>query len=746
MKKICILYIQTSSKQIDFNESVNNYEKWTRIVTLNYIITNEHLDGFNYQTNHLIRPQGFLINKQTEIYNQIDNDLAINKGEDINEVLKKFLIEIENVDFFVGHNIDFHLNVLKSELIRNQLNDLSSIKTICLMKHGIEFCKLKNNNGYKFPTLEELYENLAGRKIKYSKTNYTFNIQLNAILKCYKILFKKNRFQNLELIPDRDVVLLNIPFKKDDFPKIKMLKVTQQNTNLYNITFNDIILFENIENLEIDENLGLYQFEKKMNIYNKTEYYIIDYRGVLVLKTTNRFLTIGYCPIYDVPAILIQGYTYGYFSFCYISHYINGILLHKSKRKRNFRSLDNKKEILVITHSKFEISIINNLNGNILFDRVNIIYDENLNYFIEIKENKAQVLSFDLKNLIYKFNLDGKSNLIFINQNKLLKFKKNGKTGIMEINGNEIIEPIYENILQIKNLENIFKFKKKKKHGIINISNKVIYEVEQKFKINLILDYYLIHLKNNLKGIIDKEGNLILDFNYDEINFINNELMKKEDEKKDLKYFELFKNNKRGLLLLSNNLLIPAIYKDIELKKDFIFIIDDDDKEGVLNLKGEIILECKYDFGKHYDYNNQFLEIRNNKNFDLINLHNKQYFFYNIDRTRRILKCNDFILSISKGGLVNYKNFSTNIETGFIYDDFNDLANFENDRQQFLDYYRFKDDRLIVQRNNLFGFLNLNLEETITCQYENAQPFINGKSSIINNDEMFYIDINGFKI
>ena len=119
MSKLCFLFTQTSSIQEDYNIPYNNYEKWTRLIRLNYVIYNEFLDGFNFQKNFLVRPQGFEIDLQTEKFTSITNELAIDKGQSISEILKEFILEIESVDFFVGHNIDFHLNVIRSEVLRN---------------------------------------------------------------------------------------------------------------------------------------------------------------------------------------------------------------------------------------------------------------------------------------------------------------------------------------------------------------------------------------------------------------------------------------------------------------------------------------------------------------------------------------------------------------------------------------------------------------------------------------------------
>jgi DNA polymerase III epsilon subunit-like protein len=63
----------------------------------------------------------------------------------------------------VGHNIDFDKKVIGAELIRIDKDDtMEEFPSICTMKSTIDYCKIRNFFGYKYPSLQELYQKLFG--------------------------------------------------------------------------------------------------------------------------------------------------------------------------------------------------------------------------------------------------------------------------------------------------------------------------------------------------------------------------------------------------------------------------------------------------------------------------------------------------------------------------------------------------------------------------------------------------------
>jgi DNA polymerase III epsilon subunit-like protein len=159
------------------------FHLWPHIVQLSYII-------YNTKNNEIIKirdfivklPSGTLIPDDSIKIHGITNEMSQSSGVDIIEVFESFFKDIEQVEFVIGHNIQFDLNIVKVELlrliydckyekkIRESFKEMLYqatyiIKFRCTMKETIEFCNILKVNGKgeeykKFPSLLELYEKL----------------------------------------------------------------------------------------------------------------------------------------------------------------------------------------------------------------------------------------------------------------------------------------------------------------------------------------------------------------------------------------------------------------------------------------------------------------------------------------------------------------------------------------------------------------------------------------------------------
>jgi DNA polymerase-3 subunit alpha len=83
------------------------------------------------------------------------------------EVLPEFFKAIKTYNpVFVGHNIEFDINVMQSELSRlNYAEKFFPSNRICTMRSSTNYCKLPSNKPgyYKWPNLGELYMKLFGK-------------------------------------------------------------------------------------------------------------------------------------------------------------------------------------------------------------------------------------------------------------------------------------------------------------------------------------------------------------------------------------------------------------------------------------------------------------------------------------------------------------------------------------------------------------------------------------------------------
>lgn len=768
MSKICFLYIQTASQQKDYNIPYYDYNNWTRMVSLSYFISNEYLEKKSEYIDYIIRPHGFLIENEAFNIHEISNELAINKGVLINDVFDKILPEFNDVDFFVGHNIDFHLNVLRSEILRNGYKNLNVKNKICLMKYGVDECRLTNKNGYKYPSLNELFTSLTGeKKLFHFNVNKSKN-SLKAIETCYGILFKKNIFKNFNLKPDILFELLDIPFKKDNFPTVKFLTIKTNENDKSDIYLNRTKLYENIYDLIIDESWGFYSFKKSLT-NEETECYIIDYRGIQILKTLNRNILYGFYGDNDEPGIWINGKL-----FINATFYINGLFLHDTKKVISIEANKDRK-LKVFKLKKDSITIVNNLNGEIIFENRNILYDINyggftLNFFVEIQNDIVTLMNFD-KSIINRFSIKGKLIINFFEIPKQLLFEFDGKKGIIDMYGKEIISPIYESLTYLDFESNLIryetkliKYKKKDSYGLLNYSGERILEFNYDFEIDCFDDDSILlkNISSNLFGVYIFKKNILIPIEYDKIEYSEN-LSKLSEENiintlnndlnVELDFYLLHKKNKIGLYFKNYNSFIDTQFNQFEFGKKFIVTHDCEKNQGLFDYYGKCILECNYRYLFLYEYENiNLIEIERENKIDLLNLINLNYEYKELNYTRRILNSNELVLIINKNGFIKYKNFNSGKETDFIYTDVKDnfeINNFklEEHRKFVKTYYRFNENRIVVCKNNKYGYLDKDLNEVIECKFDDANIFCNETALVaIREIGGYFIDLFGNEI
>jgi DNA polymerase-3 subunit epsilon len=147
------------------------YNNWPRIVSICWLIT-DHSGKVYEEFYELIKPNGFTIPYQAEDIHGISTAKAKRDGikyEQMVRALEKSLGKY-NLSHLVAHNIEFDINVLLSELLRNKnsiLTTLLRMPTACTMKSSTSYCRLPHKNtryrGYKWPKLSELHWKLFQR-------------------------------------------------------------------------------------------------------------------------------------------------------------------------------------------------------------------------------------------------------------------------------------------------------------------------------------------------------------------------------------------------------------------------------------------------------------------------------------------------------------------------------------------------------------------------------------------------------
>ena len=125
-----------------------------------------------------------------------DSRILTKYGKEITDIMKIFYSDLCLVQSLIAHNLDFHLNILRSELYRHNLGDvltkINEKNLICSMSSTKKWCKLEFPNAktddFKPPRLTELYEKCFNKKI--NKPNCSEDVT-SILSDCYFYLKKK---------------------------------------------------------------------------------------------------------------------------------------------------------------------------------------------------------------------------------------------------------------------------------------------------------------------------------------------------------------------------------------------------------------------------------------------------------------------------------------------------------------------------------------------------------------------------
>lgn len=164
-----IMFVDTETTGLPITIGFDNYhhpsntDKYntSRVIELGYMIYEN--DKLIKEFDSLIVTDNFKISN-THIHGITQTD-ADTKGISIVEVFSEMLKDLEGVDYIIGHNILFDINVILAECYRYKfeklINKIDSTQTKCTQKIG-----KKKMNLYKYPKLIELYKFLFSVELK----------------------------------------------------------------------------------------------------------------------------------------------------------------------------------------------------------------------------------------------------------------------------------------------------------------------------------------------------------------------------------------------------------------------------------------------------------------------------------------------------------------------------------------------------------------------------------------------------
>lgn len=285
---------------------------------------------------------------------------------------------------------------------------------------------------------------------------------------------------------------------------------------------------------------------------------------------------------------------------------------------------------------------------------------------------------------------------------------ENGKWGVIDTKQNVIIEPIYDEMIIIPdNSKPIFictintnyetqTFETK----VLNDKNKELYTNYDKVEViynndnsnNLWYENNVLKVQKNGKyGLIDIEGNEILNCEYNEIKAITS----------TKNAFITIKDGKQGIVNNIGNILLENNYTQVNsltTKYENGFIVKGDNgKFGIVNSTGEKILEEKYEEIKNIYGNNMYV-VKENSKWKIVDTEQNTYLENSFEEVKQINSDNIVLKKNGKYGV------STKAGEVKITPEYDDLT------------YAFT-DTYIAKKGDKYGIISINNEEKLAFSY-----------------------------
>lgn len=172
------LFIDTETTGLPKNRNAFYYDEdnWPYLVQISMIVLDSQMVKIS-EKDFVLKPEKYTIPQSASSIHGITNEYAQKYGKNRKLTLEYIRVLLQIVEYVIGHNVDFDMDVLKAEIYREWTGDstwfdsfINSLRynVIDTMKLGVDICKIPSNRPeekYKWPTLDELYKSLFGKTI-----------------------------------------------------------------------------------------------------------------------------------------------------------------------------------------------------------------------------------------------------------------------------------------------------------------------------------------------------------------------------------------------------------------------------------------------------------------------------------------------------------------------------------------------------------------------------------------------------
>lgn len=280
-----------------------------------------------------------------------------------------------------------------------------------------------------------------------------------------------------------------------------------------------------------------------------------------------------------------------------------------------------------------------------IYEEIEILDMEKYKYFLVRQNGLFGVMDNTGKMLVepkfFGFGYEYEGNLLAYYDeyefNEITGRYYDAKIGVYDFINNKIVfKPQFLDIELLQNNLMIVEYFDEESNGslysVVDVEGKV-YLKDLKY-IRYIKDKYFL-FKTDIKakgyGLVDLNGNVIVEQSK-YVKYINNW----ECEKEIYVYFE---NDKRGVKSFNGDIIIPALYDDIDVAPGVIFV-KQNDKCGMLSLEGDILVPCEYDQYTYTVKSNYFIFFKGNESYVF---HLKKNIIYNMTLLEKVEYIRSFV-------------------------------------------------------------------------------------------------------
>jgi DNA polymerase-3 subunit alpha len=165
--------------------NINKYDT-ARVIQLSFMLCDKNLNEIEMH-DYIIKRENYEINNYE--FHNITNEIS-DKGYDFNYVINILMKTLEKCQYIIAHNINFDINVIRSEFYRRNnidyIKEINKYKQICTVKQFKYIVNAKNKyDKIKDPSLKELFHFAFNKELECAHNSKYDVINLHKAVKYF---------------------------------------------------------------------------------------------------------------------------------------------------------------------------------------------------------------------------------------------------------------------------------------------------------------------------------------------------------------------------------------------------------------------------------------------------------------------------------------------------------------------------------------------------------------------------------